>query len=179
MPVIGPRRLQKTSEPHILASICCILPLHGNYTRGSICMVCPQCKLINPQGAERCDCGYDFVSATLLQPYSIDRTRRPFNSILEECDRGIQRAQFAGVLVAALALGTWWLVLLRSFGDRPVRLENPGTRSDSGPPLRLPASNITVSFGSINCCPRSARKHDLNLFFARTIQVIYSSWRPS
>lgn len=32
-------------------------------------MKCPRCKLINPETAQRCDCGYDFESKTVEQSY--------------------------------------------------------------------------------------------------------------
>ena len=30
---------------------------------------CPRCRLINPFSAQRCDCGYDFVSKKIEKPY--------------------------------------------------------------------------------------------------------------
>jgi hypothetical protein len=33
-------------------------------------MECPHCKLMNPDTALRCDCGYDFKSSRLLNPYA-------------------------------------------------------------------------------------------------------------
>jgi len=32
-------------------------------------MECPKCKLLNPEGAERCDCGYDFASGEMKASY--------------------------------------------------------------------------------------------------------------
>lgn len=32
-------------------------------------MICPACKLESPPNAQRCDCGYDFVSRRLGPPY--------------------------------------------------------------------------------------------------------------
>jgi hypothetical protein len=32
-------------------------------------MDCPRCKLISPDTALRCDCGYDFESKTVRKPY--------------------------------------------------------------------------------------------------------------
>ena len=31
-------------------------------------MDCPNCGLINPDGAERCDCGFDFHSRRVVNP---------------------------------------------------------------------------------------------------------------
>ena len=31
-------------------------------------MECPRCKLINPMGAKRCDCGFDFATGTITGP---------------------------------------------------------------------------------------------------------------
>ena len=36
-------------------------------------MDCPECKLINPPGAERCDCGYDFKTGTMQESYLTER----------------------------------------------------------------------------------------------------------
>src|SRR5881296_566108 len=30
---------------------------------------CPNCRLTNPESAKRCDCGYDFESRGVKQPY--------------------------------------------------------------------------------------------------------------
>ena len=32
-------------------------------------MDCPHCKLVNPPGAKRCDCGYDFETQTIEKSY--------------------------------------------------------------------------------------------------------------
>ena len=32
-------------------------------------MECPRCGLINPDSAQRCDCGYDFQTQTVERPY--------------------------------------------------------------------------------------------------------------
>ena len=33
-------------------------------------MDCPQCKLVNPVSATRCDCGYDFETRTVAKPFA-------------------------------------------------------------------------------------------------------------
>lgn len=35
-------------------------------------MECPRCKLINPDTARRCDCGYDFETKTAKTPYFVE-----------------------------------------------------------------------------------------------------------
>jgi len=37
---------------------------------------CPSCGLINPGGAERCDCGYDFATSSLQKSYLPPGSRR-------------------------------------------------------------------------------------------------------
>jgi len=38
-------------------------------------MKCPICGLINPEPAQRCDCGYDFDKGTMEKPYYIQKPR--------------------------------------------------------------------------------------------------------
>ena len=42
-------------------------------------MQCPRCRLINPDIAARCDCGYDFESGTMQESYLVQdfRQRHP------------------------------------------------------------------------------------------------------
>ena len=44
-------------------------------------MRCPRCRLINPETAQRCDCGYDFASRRVEVPYGIGLTDK---SVREE-----------------------------------------------------------------------------------------------
>lgn len=51
-------------------------------------MKCPHCKLINPDTAQRCDCGYDFETKTLKDSYlpeSLDEknTFRHFTRVIK------------------------------------------------------------------------------------------------
>jgi len=38
-------------------------------------MDCPNCKLVNPPNAERCDCGYDFKTGYMMESYLTERHR--------------------------------------------------------------------------------------------------------
>lgn len=40
-------------------------------------MKCPTCRLINPDTALRCDCGYDFQSGKMERPYHDVKTPMP------------------------------------------------------------------------------------------------------
>jgi hypothetical protein len=42
-------------------------------------MVCPKCKLINPNTAQRCDCGFDFVTKTVEKPYCAPEPQKKSN----------------------------------------------------------------------------------------------------
>ena len=37
---------------------------------------CPNCKLINPDSALRCDCGYDFPTGALEHSYLTDKDKK-------------------------------------------------------------------------------------------------------
>jgi len=39
-------------------------------------MDCPNCKLVNPPTAARCDCGYDFQTHTIQRSYLTERDKR-------------------------------------------------------------------------------------------------------
>ena len=42
-------------------------------------MECPHCKLLNPDTAQRCDCGYNFTTKTLEEPYDRSVPRKTIN----------------------------------------------------------------------------------------------------
>ncbi len=68
-------------------------------------MDCPQCGLVNSPEAQRCDCGYDFVSKSVQASYSTHavreswgRRRRPWllglgASALAGLDRGLGKPE--------------------------------------------------------------------------------------
>lgn len=55
-------------------------------------MDCPNCKLVNPPNATRCDCGYDFHTHTIQQSYLTERDKRMSR----------QGAGVAGIILAVL-----------------------------------------------------------------------------
>ncbi len=42
---------------------------------------CPKCGLINPETAQRCDCGYDFVSRTMKESYLGPKDQRALSTL--------------------------------------------------------------------------------------------------
>src|ERR1700743_120288 len=88
---------------------------------------CPKCRLVNPDTAERCDCGYDFPSGTMRDSYLINKGRRRtggavgalvvffvclrFTSLLGEVKRGDTTLAWAiglFVLFVLLAAALYW-----------------------------------------------------------------------
>jgi hypothetical protein len=88
---------------------------------------CPKCRLVNPQEAQRCDCGYDFVSSTMEQSY-LKAGERPRASRVT--------GAVAGALVGGLARGA---VVLLNFGTRPGGFV----------PFALPSATIGLLVGGI------------------------------
>jgi hypothetical protein len=54
---------------------------------------CPKCEIVNPDTAERCDCGYDFVADAMVAGDS-------------EAKRSIRRVLRG---IAGVAVVVWWL----------------------------------------------------------------------
>jgi hypothetical protein len=82
---------------------------------------CPNCKLINPAGSERCDCGYDFSSGEIKDSYvrNVDGNAIPANLLLEKKqEAGVWLAAAFGALALAIATRftdwhfIYWLVVL-------------------------------------------------------------------
>ena len=77
---------------------------------------CPRCGLVNDPDALRCDCGFDFGSQTLKEPYDLDRAKASASP-----------AGIVGCILALLgALMAFFFVTTRSFVAVPSRLLTPG-----------------------------------------------------
>ncbi len=78
-------------------------------------MNCPQCGLINPESAQRCDCGYDFQSQTVKTPYYQREGPRP--NRWGSCLWWIPASLLFKVLSSAgEEAGTWIIVTLVCIG---------------------------------------------------------------
>src|SRR5215831_14197134 len=44
-------------------------------------MNCPRCRLINPETAQRCDCGYDFISKSVEKPHFTSSPSTPLSRV--------------------------------------------------------------------------------------------------
>jgi hypothetical protein len=80
---------------------------------------CPKCRLVNPDSALRCDCGYDFPSGTMQSSYLTNRDK-----LLKQTSVGIVAGGFLiwgvfrvvslfarGVLPGLLSAGLLFLVV--------------------------------------------------------------------
>jgi hypothetical protein len=69
---------------------------------------CPKCGLVNPPDAQRCDCGYDFVTRTVEESYLGKRDPRADNLTLAE----------TALVIAVPVFGLFIGVVARSQGRR-------------------------------------------------------------
>lgn len=74
-------------------------PQLAQYSRGDDGpMKCPHCGLINPDIAERCDCGYDFTAKTVEQAYAHAEPEKK----APKSPRGLRVLVFAGWCIASI-----------------------------------------------------------------------------
>jgi hypothetical protein len=85
-------------------------------------MDCPNCRLVNPPTATRCDCGYDFQLETMREPHLVESDRRVSPSTRSD----IQTAWLCLFTFLALCLLPWFFLFGLS-----------GMAGDSGNPLKL------------------------------------------
>src|SRR5205807_4398765 len=52
-------------------------------------MNCPACNLINPDSAQRCDCGYDFETRTIRGSYLPQKLQKQTASLAKKCLVGV------------------------------------------------------------------------------------------
>ena len=78
-------------------------------------MNCPRCKLINPDTALRCDCGYDFESKTVERPYftqDLPTGIRTYLKVLLVWNAiGALASLMSGDVVRLLLLAIWMAVV--------------------------------------------------------------------
>jgi len=89
-------------------------------------MECPKCKLINPEDASRCDCGYDFATGEVKESYAsepcplcgvssqLDGTTRLYGGkVCRKCYHGFSNRRVAAFLLDTLIWGTLgWVSLV-------------------------------------------------------------------
>ena len=71
---------------------------------------CPNCRLVNPPAAERCDCGYDFATKSLKSSYIVGST--DVSSLATEVIRGLGRRD---LMVGGAWLGVGLLATIGSY----------------------------------------------------------------
>jgi hypothetical protein len=74
-------------------------------------MDCPKCRLVNPDEAQRCDCGYDFVAKEMRESYvDVDRRLRapPSSEFVRELGRrDVKFGTFCAALGVAVAVTSY------------------------------------------------------------------------
>jgi uncharacterized RDD family membrane protein YckC len=94
---------------------------------------CPNCRLVNPESALRCDCGYDFDAAELKESLLSDAEKvHGVSSSVRFCGWAID-----GTLIGLL---TWYFNFV--FGDSGLRRFMPWLPA----PLFFSASIMTITY---------------------------------
>jgi hypothetical protein len=67
-------------------------------------MKCPKCGLINPEAAQRCDCGHDFATHAVKRPTVFERLSKAYRAVGDFAHEGLPRLLFVIGIVAV----AWW-----------------------------------------------------------------------
>lgn len=68
-------------------------------------MRCPRCGLINDDDAQRCDCGYDFVTRTVERSYLTRKDREHLDVMSDTVAPASRLLRFAGLVIDWLVIG--------------------------------------------------------------------------
>jgi len=98
-------------------------------------MNCPRCGLVNPGTAQRCDCGYDFISKSVQESYL---TSTP-NTSPSKIAIGAQAV--ALILAGAAVIWGCWMVYVAL---------NPGGAGEFGSLSVLSAAMVDIPIGSVS-----------------------------
>jgi hypothetical protein len=78
-------------------------------------MECPRCRLINPDSALRCDCGYDFETRTVEKAYFEQQLPKEIRTylifVLVLNGIGLLGGALSGDVVRLLAIAAWMAVV--------------------------------------------------------------------
>ncbi len=106
---------------------------------------CPKCRLASPDEAQRCDCGYDFVSKTVQMPYDRRATAR--------------HVPLGAIIGATLLVSSPWWILGPVAGATVMLLCVPfgvlvgyATRHRPGMRIWLPLVLILLFTGAVGGC---------------------------
>ncbi len=78
-------------------------------------MICPRCKLINPDSALRCDCGWDFSTGTVMASY-LDSEAMFHGDLATLGERFIGQVLDSFVAILAIICGAIPVALSETFG---------------------------------------------------------------
>src|ERR1017187_9659738 len=87
-------------------------------------MKCPVCKLINPDTAQRCDCGYDFATKKIEKPY-FNGKRPDEDTTSGNANRGIRRLTaflYSGLLFGGVLISVWAISGVFSLPSEATRI---------------------------------------------------------
>ncbi len=68
-------------------------------------MECPRCRLINPETAERCDCGYEFASGLVKESYLVSEAQARHPDLAQWLRESARRDIKTGIVAIAAGLG--------------------------------------------------------------------------